>query len=52
MDMGGVKKDDPAIICSGKDFLLWCARTGKDLLVSTYYCKEADGTIISLNSAQ
>ena len=50
--VSGVKKDDNVLTCTGKGFILWHARTCEDLLVPTYYCKEADGTIISPHSVQ
>ena len=50
--IGGVEKDETAITCIGKGYILWQARTGEELLVPVYYCKEADGTIISPHSVQ
>ena len=47
---GGVHKDDPAITCTGKGYIIWQAQNGNNLLVPTYYCKHADGTIISPHS--
>ena len=50
--IGGVNKDDPAISCTGKGYLRWTAQNGNSLLVPTYYCEQADGTIISPHSIQ
>ena len=50
--IGGVNKDDPAIACTGKGCLQWRAKNGNRLLVPTYYCAQADGTIISPHSIQ
>ena len=50
--VGGVQKDDPAIICTGKGYIPWECKSGENLLVPIYYCAEADGTIISPNSIQ
>ena len=43
--VGGVQKDDPAITCTGKGYILWQSTSGESLLIPTYYCSEADGTI-------
>ena len=48
--IGGVNKEDPAITCTGKGYLQWRAQNGNSLLVPTYYCEQADGTIISPHS--
>lgn len=50
--VNGVQKDDPAITCTGKGYILWQAKTGESLLVPTYYCANADGTILSPQSIQ
>ena len=50
--IGGVQKDDPAITCTGKGYVVWKSRGGDNLLVPIFYCAEADGTIISPNSVQ
>lgn len=50
--VGGIQKDDPAITCTGKGYLLWKSKSGTNLLVPIYYCSEADGTIISPQSVQ
>ena len=52
LPIGGVNKDDPAISCTGKGYLRWTAQNGNSLLVPTYYCEQADGTIISPHSIQ
>ena len=48
----GVQEGDPAITCTGKGYIPWTSRENHTLLVPTYYCSQADGTIISPNSVQ
>ena len=50
--VSGIQKDDPAITCTGKGYLLWKSKSGTNLLVPIYYCAQADGTIISPQSIQ
>ena len=48
----GVQKNDTAIICTGKGYIIWTSKSRDKLLVPIYYCAEADGTILSPNSIQ
>ena len=50
--ISGDNKEDPVVICEGKGYLIWKSDSNDNLLVPIYFCKEADGTIISPNSIQ
>ena len=50
--ISGVSKDNPVIICEGKGYLIRRSDTDDNIMIPVYYCKEADGTIISPNNAQ
>ena len=52
LTIGGVHKDDPAITCTGKGYIMWQAQNGNNLLVPAYYCEHADGTMILPHSIQ
>ena len=53
LPIGGVHKDDPAIVCTGKGYIKWTAQKGNSLLlVPIYYCAQADGTIVAPQSIQ
>jgi deoxyuridine 5'-triphosphate nucleotidohydrolase len=45
--INGVKDGEPAIICTGKGYVPWRAKSGEIILFRCLYCPDASGTIIS-----
>ena len=48
--MGGVEKDEVAIVCTGKGYLPWYSSEGVCTMVEVFYSAECDGTPISPTS--
>jgi hypothetical protein len=45
--INGVKDGEPAIVCTGKGYVPWRAKSGEIILIRCLYCPKASGTIIS-----
>jgi hypothetical protein len=45
--INGVKDGEPEIICTGKGYVPWRAKSGEIILFQCLYCSEASGMIIS-----
>ena len=45
--MGGIKKEDIAIVCTGKGYLPWYSTEGLCTMVEIFYSENCDGTLIS-----
>ena len=45
--MGGIKKEDIAIVCTGKGYLPWYSAEGICTMVEIFYSANCDGTLIS-----
>lgn len=48
--VSGIQADAIALQCTGIGYLPWRSETGEYIYIKTYYCKEAEGTIISPNA--